>query len=244
MKRLNNVERTKLNDLILEGKSLNRISKEMLLSKSTIYYYFRRIKGRTINPIIIYTKNEALIGEFIGLFAGDGYTYKSSNYDHRVYLCFNIADKAYVNKLILNVLEKLFNKKPMIFIQENRLNICYDSKPITEFIGQYLTWNKNFRKVYSVKLIERAYSNKFMIGFIRGCLDSDGYFTKKKISFATVSPGLKDNIVKFLKCLRISHSVNLYKEKRTNRKSIYHIYIYKPFHSKFIKIIKPRNIKD
>ena len=148
MKRLNNVERTKLNDLILEGKSLNRISKEMLLSKSTIYYYFRRIKGRTINPIIIYTKNEALIGEFIGLFAGDGYTYKSSNYDHRVYLCFNIADKAYVNKLILNVLEKLFNKKPMIFIQENRLNICYDSKPITEFIGQYLTWNKNFRKVY------------------------------------------------------------------------------------------------
>jgi hypothetical protein len=241
-KRLNKGEIEHIKKLIKSGSSLNNISHLMGKSKTTIYYYFRKIRGRTIKPLCI-NYNDGLIGEFIGLFAGDGCVYKTKDCNYRTYLCFNLREKEFVNELINNVLINIFNKKPLIFIQGNRLNLCYISKQIHLLVYQYLEWDKKSRKTYSVRLKNKNHSRDFIIGFIRGSLDSDGHFSRNKISFATVSPGLKNNLSYFLNCLNIRHSVNLYQEKRENRKDIYHINVLKRDYNIFVNLIKPRNIK-
>lgn len=243
MKRLNKQELGRITELIEEDKSLKQISKDINRNKTTVYHHFRKIKGKTMQPIVIHGKNDELIGEFIGLFAGDGCIFTTNNYCYRTYLCFNTNEDKFVKDLIENVLLNLFKKKPMIFIREHRLNLCYCSKNIHTFIDKYLDWNRNSRKTYSVCLKDQEYSKRFIIGFIRGSLDSDGYLSEKKISFASVSSGLIENISQFLDILGLAYSVRLYKEKRPNRKDIYHINILKKDFNRFLELIKPRNIK-
>lgn len=241
-KRLDDKELQHIFKLVEEGKSLNKISYLTGRNKTTIYYHFLKIRGKTFEPIQLRSNDEELIGEFIGLFAGDGCVYVTNEYQYKTYLHFNITEKEFVEDLIDNVLIELFGKKPMIFVQENRLNLCYYSKNIHKFIKQYLIWNKDSRKTYSVRLKNKNHSKKFAIGFIRGSLDSDGHYSRKKINFASVSPGLIKNISNFLNELNIAHSVRLYKEKRENRKDIYHINVLRSEHNRFVKMISPRNV--
>lgn len=240
MQRLSNREIRKTIRLTKEGFTLNNITKVLDKKKTTVYYHFRKIRGKTFKPVVLTNKDNELIGEFIGLFAGDGYACISNNYNYKTYLFFNITEKIFVKDLTDNVLVKLFGKKPTIFIQKNVLNLCYYSKNIHSLINQYLTWDRNFRKTYSVRLKGKDYPKKFIIGFLRGSLDSDGCFSSR-IRFASVSLELIRNISDFLNKLNISHSVRVYKDKRKNRKNIAHVYIPKAEHKKFIKTIRPRN---
>lgn len=240
-RRLSDEEIAQINQLVKEGKSLKSISRILNQKKTTVYYHFRKVKGKTVYPIIIDEKDDELVGEFIGLFAGDGCIYTSKGYNHRTYLYFNITERPFIENLITNVLIKIFGKRPMMFRSENRLNLCYDSKIIHEFVHKYLLWDKDSRKAHSVRLKSLKHSTNFKIGFIRGSLDSDGHFSKKQISFASVSPRLIRNIEEFLKDLNLSHSLTCYKEKRKNRKDLYQIRILKKDHKKFMNTIKPRN---
>jgi hypothetical protein len=244
MKKLTKEEIETILLLVKRGYSLNKIREKLNKSKTTIYYHFRKVKGKSFEPININSSDEDALGEFIGLFAGDGCLDKTKVYQYRTYLYFNITERTFVDSLIENVLIKLFGKKPMIFISPNRINLCYYSKNIHTLIRKYLEWKTGSRKTYSVKLISEHHSKEFIFGFIRGSLDSDGYFSQKKISFATVSEGLMRNISSFLTKLEIKYYVNLYREKRLNRKDIYHIILHKSEHIKFIQLIKPRNIRS
>ncbi len=244
MKKILPKELVRLKSLVEEGKSLNQISQILARGKTTIYYHFKKIKGRTFEPINIVLNNDELIGEFLGLFAGDGSLFKTTNYHYRTYLHFNSTEEIFVHDLIENVLVKLFGKEPMVFTRKNAINLCYYSKNIHKFIREYLEWDPDRPKTYSVRLKNKDHSVDFIKGFIRGSLDSDGYLSSNRISFATVSTGLKDNIVDFLIKLEIIPSVRLYKEKRSNRVDIYHISILKKDHEKFLRIILPRNKKD
>ena len=69
---------------------------------------------------------------------------------------------------------------------------------------------------------------------------SEGY-SLNKISFATVSPGLKDNISEVLKLFNFNYSVREYQDKRPNRVLIYHIDVFRKDHQRFINLINPRN---
>ena len=242
MKRLNKKELELISKLIEMGYSLNKISTKLNKSKTTIYYHYRKTKGETMHPIKNISFNEELLGEFIGLFAGDGYSDKTSDYKYRTYLFFNLLkEEDFVKDLTKNVLIPLFNKSPMISKRKNLLTLSYYSKEIHKLIKSYLEWDPKIKKTYSVGLKKKKFSRKFKIGFIRGSLDSDGYFSQKKISFATVSPKLAEDISSLLKDLEIKHSKTLYKEKRKNRKDIYHIFVSWKDHKKFIDLINPRN---
>ncbi len=243
VKRLKKEQVENIFRLTKKGISLNRIEKITGLKKTTIYYHFRKIKPKTTQPIIVNSENDELIGEVVGLFAGDGSCDIMKKGKYRVRLHFNITEKEFVRKLNEDVLKNIFGKEPMVFRQENRLNLCYYSKNIHLLLNTYLTWDKSRRKTYSVQLKTHNHPLAFCKGFIRGSLDSDGCLSDKKISFATVSPGLKDNISFFLEQLDIKHSVRKYKEKRSNRKDIYHINVMRKEHGRFMDIIKPRNIK-
>ena len=51
MKRLNKEQIEKINKEILEGKSLANVSSSQNLNKSTVYYHFRKAKGKSVFPV-------------------------------------------------------------------------------------------------------------------------------------------------------------------------------------------------
>jgi hypothetical protein len=241
--RLTSEEKDKLSRLIASGLSLNKISKTLNKNKTTIYYHYHKIKGKIIIPICVNQQNEDIIGEFMGLFAGDGCIDKTPDHKYRVYLYFNIKEKSYVDNMIESVLIPLFGKKPMIYLRDNMICLCYYSKNIHHFINEYLTWDKENKRTYSIELKHKKHDNDFIIGFLRGCLDSDGFVSKTKICFSTVSPGLKEDIVTMLSSLGIKHSTSLYIEKRGNRKPMYQMTVSREDQNLFLNTIKPRNKK-
>ncbi len=242
--RLTNKELNIIMSLIAEGKSLNNIVSLTGKSKTTIYYHFKKIKGRTVKPVCICSKNEESIGEFLGVFAGDGGFYKTPNGNYKIYLTFNIKEDKYVADLIKELLLPLFDKKPMRFIRENRIILVYYSKNIYDFITQYLIWQQNTRKTHTIQLKCQKHTNSFIIGFLRGSLDSDGYFSDKKILFATSSEGLAKDILFFLDKLKIVYHHSFYVEKRKNRVGMHHINIRQNERNKFLFLINPRERKN
>jgi len=242
-KTLSCVELEEIESLISKGVSLNDMAKILDRSKTTIYYHFRKIRGKTISPVEVRLKDDVLLGEFIGLFAGDGSYYKMPNYKYTIRLHFNKTEDNYVRLLIDQVLVHLFGKPPMIFQQENRINLCYYSKNIYSLILDFLKWNSNEPKTYSVGLRTFNHSRNFYIGFVRGSVDSDGHISPKSISFATVSPELKCSIEFALTSLEFDFRTHLYKEKRMNRRDIYHISLFSKDFERFHDVVGPRNLQ-
>lgn len=233
-----------ITDLIKHKFSLRAIAQELGKSKTTIYYHFRKIRGKTYEPLKINTKNQEDIGEFMGLFAGDGSFFKDSNYHYIVRLHFNVTEVKFTEDLIQNVLMHLFKRKPRIFISKgNVISLIYYSKEIYNFIRQYLVWNKNGRKTYSVHLIRRNHTKGFMKGFLRGSVDSDGHIgAKNNISFASVSKRLIDDIKDYLNKFNFEYGLSCY-DRGGNRKRIYHIRLRRKEYRRFITLINPRNKK-
>ena len=218
---------------------MNEISKLTGVAKSTIYYHYRRIRGRTLIPVTVSQQDPELTGEFLGLFAGDGSFHLSKKYHYRVSLFFNVNESNYVDNLIKFVLLKLFNKAPMVCRQRNVLAVMYNSKSIYGLIKSYLRWSGE--KTYSIRLRKRPHSRAFMIGFLRGSMDRDGYFDEHKLQFSSVSRNLIEDISYFLHELGIGYAVYRYHEKRPNRKDIYHVNVAKKDQEFFHMLIAPRN---
>lgn len=240
--RLSAEDKNEIEALVKNNHSLNNIAIILGKSKTTIYYHYVKIKGKTVEKLKIISGNEELIGEFIGLFAGDGCLDKTPDYKYRIYLFFNIKEKKVVEKILKNNLLKIFSKKPMIFYSKNKIIICFYSKAMNNLIKHYLTWDYNFRKSHTVQLSTLDHPVKFMIGFLRGSIDSDGHISKNKIVFSSVSTYLIKDIAYFLENIDIKYSIYTYREKRENRKDMHHVYIKKSDFQKFKKIVKPRKV--
>ncbi len=226
------------------GNSIATVCKKLNKSKDVIYYYLRERSKSSKIPVRINSTNQENVGEFMGVFAGDGnflFEKKKGRYTIRLFL--NEKEKTFANNLTKNVLIKLFGKKPGATVRRGVLTLRYYSKDIYHFIKEYLTWDPNYKKTYTIQLIKTDHTKDFMIGFIRGSLDSDGHCSDKKINFASTSKGLIYNISKFLDNLNVIHRVRLYKEKRLDRKDVYHIDVPRSEREKFLPLIKPRNIK-
>lgn len=241
--RLNKNEIREIECMIINDVSLNNIAKITGKNKTTIYYHFRKIKGRTCYPISGISSNEELIGEFIGLFAGDGCFYKDVNSKYKIQLFFNITESAYVDDL-MQILEQIFGKYPSRYTRLNKVILTYFSKNIYDLILHYLEWNPAERKTHSVRLKNSNYSKEFKIGFLRGSLDSDGYFSDKSIMFASSSKALIENIKSFLEDLEIPYHYNEYVEKRPNRVNMHHVNIRRIDRTNFINLINPRERKN
>ena len=243
MRRLSSQETERISALVNEGKSLKKIAKILGKGKTTVYYHFRKIKGTTMKPVVLNLQNDEHVGEFIGLFAGDGTAQVDKNNIYRVIFCLHRKELAFVQELTEQVLFPMFGKRPGIRIRGNRLFASYSSKEIFKVVHQYLDWDRTRFRTYSVHLKSVTHSLQFMRGFLRGCLDSDGYVAPTKIVFASVSYPLISNMVLFLNHLGIRHSVYSYKEHRGNRVTMYHIYVRKASQMALLREINPRNKK-
>lgn len=121
----------------------------------------------------------------------------------------------------------------------------YDSRCIYDLISRYISWKRGGKgsKSRTIKLIKTEKYDKFKIGFLRGCLDSDGYISKNKIEFATASGDLAATVCEFVKALEFDFSYTIRIDKRPNRAPMHMIYVYKNERERFLKLIKPRNFE-
>jgi hypothetical protein len=225
-----------------QNKSLNKISKEFSLNKTTIFYWYKKLGKSKITKINIKHDSQDLIGEFIGIFAGDGSYNMDREYHHKVTIHLNSRDKKYIRH-VKSVMRKLFSKNPhnLLSKKDNTTILKFNSKDVYLFVKDYLQWEG--KKYHSVCLKHdlRKYSRKFLIGFLRGVFDTDGHINRKipRANFATVSEALVKNVEEALTFSRLTYSSRRYVDKRGNRKPLFLIEIRRSDLNRFFELIKP-----
>lgn len=229
-------------EYIKEEKSLNRISRELKLNKSTIYYHYKKIRGKkTIKPSFIIKESE-IEGEIVGLFAADGGACPQSQYQVSYYLGYDEEEYA---KKFSEKLEEFFNKKVYFYKSKKRSEIIlrYSSKDIYYFIKYYLEWKNP--KTYSIRLKTINHNINFLRGFLRGYLDGDGYTGRngRLVYYAGVSKRMLKQMSTILTTLGYSPRLTVYKNKNKKRRDLYFLRLKPDEAISFLKFIDPRNPK-
>ena len=126
--------------MLLKRKiSLNKISIMTGLSKSTLYFHYKKLFGKKIKPFKFLFKNEEEKWEFLGIFAGDGSFYLNKREGKYV---ISIATGYYERQyatFLEEIFIKWFNKKPMKYTSKYKgkpscIRTTYYSKELYEFI--------------------------------------------------------------------------------------------------------------
>lgn len=236
-------ERTEKRIIMLyaKGHCSNQISKITRLSKTTVYYHVRKHFGRKYKTIQI-LGDEKKIGEFVGVFTGDGYFRKDKIGHYKITITVSIKAYEYINHLNSLFIE-LFSKPPLIIkrLKYNTVEIRYDSKEIYELIKEYLFWEG--KKHSTVKLITLKHNKEFLIGFLRGCLDTDGHVCRnyKRLVFSTTSLALAEQISAILTNLDFNNKILISIDKRPNRKILYNVRLLGENAIRLVKTIRPGN---
>lgn len=245
MARLNKDVKEEIITRIKQGISLNKISKSSGIRKSTLYYYYKKIKGKRYQPPkfkINYTEKE---GEILGTFIGDGSQhYAKNNYHYQTTIHFgNCPDYAFH---VQRLFEDYFNKKWSLYkdIRNNgriqyRLRVL--DKIIFDYFANYISYNKH-HKHDTVSLITTKLPIAFKLGLLRGLVDTDGTICKCKdgrirIQFYTTSKKLAEQTKEILEFLNMNCFLS--KVIRPEFKPIFLVSIYKKDVAKFIKQIQP-----
>jgi predicted transcriptional regulator len=107
MKRLTRDEINKIIELIRKGVSLNRVANKLSRSKSTIYYYYKKLNKRRKLKVDFQNLTDKELGYLVGLFAGDGnLDFRKSNYSYRVVFNFNLKSERKITKKLFTILKK------------------------------------------------------------------------------------------------------------------------------------------
>lgn len=245
MKRLNKNQRDSIKNLALEGFSLNRISKELNLPKTTVYYWFRKVVGRKIKPIVINRDSKEKIGEIIGVFAGDGsFTYVPKQWEYVIRFFMGNCEESHL-KWFIKILENVFSKRPYVYCDNGQYVIGLRSKKISKFLKEYLAWEVH-NKTNSIKLKKDPtnFSVEFLKGFLRGLIDSDGYIHPRfrSISFATTSPELHKQTKNILDIFGIKYSQRINQIKHWS--PLYVIQVWSDDASKLYFLVKPKKKEE
>ncbi|MBU3896930.1 MAG: hypothetical protein KJ697_03285 [Nanoarchaeota archaeon] len=238
---MNNIDKNKVLRLYKDGYTLAQISINTGLSKTTIYYHTRKQFGRKYKLITI-SDNREKIGEFIGVFTGDGYFIKDKIGHYKTMITVSIKASEYIKHLD-TIFTELFSKSPLIIkrLKYNTVELRYDSKEIYELIKNYLFWDG--KKHNSVRLLVIEHDKEFLTGFLRGCLDTDGHVHKnyKRICFSTTSLFLANQLSSILTNLGFENKILIARDKRLNRKLLYNVRLLGEEAIRLIKTIKPGN---
>lgn len=183
----------------LSGKSLNKLCKKYNLPKSTIYYNLSKFKIIRKVKIIkkLKSEDEALMGTFIGIWAGDGSKFRDrGRYVTKIHLHKENSKLIYFVSKIVN---RLFDKSPCLYLDGgNRASLKFYNKFIHEFIEKYLGVAGNKCLTISLKNNISEYSNDFLNGFLLGLTLSDGSIRKAIYVYSTISNHLKENVMELL----------------------------------------------
>lgn len=245
VKRFNHQRLTPENLLLIrkltdEGESLSYISKQMNVSKTTIYYQVRKFKPRIKKDFIV-ELNDFQIGELIGAFTGDGnYFHKdynkysknrSSNYRVTYFLTYKkeLEYARYIKELLTSM-----NLNPFSYQHEGAIGISVNSKDYIEFIKKFLIWEKN--KTLSICLRKDIqFSESFLRGFARGLMDTDGYVEISNVSCACISKELINNLARVFDQYGIRYKLT--EKQREGRNILYLVRVYRDGLEKYKELI-------
>jgi len=184
IKEINEIQR-----LAKKGISLNKISKQLKIPKTTIYYHAKELVKKCNTQFNENFLNCWEKGYIIGLFVGDGSILteqKRGQYVTKFHLD-NKKDQDIVKKI-----EKLIQKtgqNSYKIVYGGTITVCCMSKKFVEFVKKYVEYIKTKLKSNIKKLRKMKKSRKFILGFVAGFLDSDGFvgFDKGKYIRALIS---------------------------------------------------------
>jgi hypothetical protein len=240
--RLKEKTKQKLIKRIKEDVSINNISKEMGLAKSTIYYYYKKIKGRKFKKLNLkpgYSRRE---GEIVGIFAGDGSQYYNKKHcAYQVNVHFGKKNKDYM-EYVKRLYELYFKKKFNITKEERTIKIRTRSKEIYNYFHHYIDFKPQIKHC-TVKLKTLDLSMEFKLGFLKGFVDTDGSVLLKKqrkkirVAFYTTSEALANQIRDILSEIDIKCGV--YIRKKEGLKDCYTVQLRQRHVIKFLNVVKP-----
>ena len=195
----------------------------------TIRRYISKFSGvrHKHEPINFNEDLDDSIGEFMGVFAGDGCIShdKSGHYAIRIYLGPN--ESAY-SRYVANQILDIFGKAPAIwFDAHSNVNIVkFYGRQAQNIIKKYLKFDKN--KSHTVRLAGSisSYSVNFLRSFARGLIATDGcvYHNKYtyRIIFGSTSKLLVTQYKKILDIFSIPYS---YYEGYTIKNPFFRVYV-------------------
>lgn len=229
-------------NLINNGKTFNEAVRKLNLSKSTLYYHYKKIYGKKIiNPDFNISGSE-VEGEIIGIFAADGGCCVCKNGNYQISFFIGGSEQEYCKRLS-NLMENYFHKKPYIYKPRNKnvLILRYRSKRIYQFMERYLFWEG--KKTYSIQLNRISVSKAFFKGFLRGYFDGDGYSDKnsRRIEINSVSKVMVEQIKYLMEKLGFTPNYTVKKDRFGLRTDLYRIRLNSRDAPRFIQFISPRN---
>jgi len=229
--------------MVNQNLSLNTISKSLSISKSTVYYWYRKFGGRTVPKVIINSGDQEIVGEFIGAFAGDGNYTLDRDYKHQISISLNSKDLHYITHL-KNLIGVVCSKTPHSYTydRDHVTILRIVSKDLAIFIKSYLMWAKTKTATVELRLECKELGNSFVVGFLRGLMDTDGYINHKDkyVTFSTISPGLARNIETSLSILGINFKEYINNDPSGHFKPVFRIRVTKDF-KKFIGLVQPKH---
>lgn len=253
MPRLIQELKTKMIVKLRSGVSINKIAASTGLGKSTIYYYYKKIKGKKYREPQFTSMASEIEGEIVGIFAGDGSQYYDrSSWHYEVNIHFGGHNFSYA-KYVQRLFESFFHKKFRLH-HESRgtIRVRTDSKTIFNYFSNYLSYDPQVKHV-TVRLKTTNLPMQFKVGFLRGLFDTDGCIIRsysnekhgqsvRHISFHTTSVCLHNDVGEILTQLGISFSQWVQKDKR-GYKDMYRTRIRKDSVNSFIKHVNPFKVR-
>ncbi|MBI4210700.1 MAG: hypothetical protein HY544_04315 [Candidatus Diapherotrites archaeon] len=241
MSRLTFEEKGLVEKLILQGVSLNKISKITGRNKSTLYWYYAKLKGgKKFEEPQFETNYSELEGEIVGIFAGDGSQHHAK--DRGSYAVNVHFGKLEYVKYVKGLFESYFNKKFRLKKESmGRFRLTTYSKKIFWHFMSYLDYVPQIKHC-TVKLKRADFPREFKIGFLRGLVDTDGTICRCKdkrirIAFYTTSESLANQTKSLLAEFGFHSFTSV--NHRANLKDCHSTYLLSRSVGSFIELIRP-----
>ena len=207
------------------GVSIKNISKNLNISKSTVYYHAKDC-CRKMTKLNLNLLTEREKGYITGLFLGDG-SFNKGHKEPRFFVRFALdaeRDKD-ISHFLVSIFEKA-GKKASIFTRGSVLTVKVSSKDLVEYLQKHIDYDRKTREK-SIQYSDIS-SIDFQYGILAGMIDSDGHVHEHLgTEIKTVSAKLFKNITAILRELEISTKTKL-RDSPSNsfsKKPRYEIYI-------------------
>jgi intein/homing endonuclease len=239
---LNKITKENLMNDIRNDVSINNLVKKYGLAKSSIYHYYKKIKGRKSKILSFqpaYSENE---GEIVGIFAGDGSQYfEPRGYHYEVNVHFGAHRRPYA-LYVQHLFESFFGKSFRLKDEGRVLRLRTLSKQVFNYFHEYMNYTPQIKHC-TVHLKSLNVPEEFKIGFLRGLVDTDGSVLRDRktrgryIRYYTTSKILSEQIVRLLEELNLEIGVHL--RITPGYKDYYIINVHKKSIDSFLKKIQP-----
>lgn len=226
--RLTRNQISEIETLTKAGISIRSISKNLRISRSTVYYHAKDY-CRKMTKLDLGLLSEHEKGYIIGLFLGDG-SLNRGRKEPRFFVRFALDSKrdCDIASELAQILEKA-GKKVSIFPSKSTLIVKICSKELAAYTQEFIAYRKGLGGESGKNLLlNRSWSLDFRYGVVAGIIDSDGHVHRHLgTEIKTVSKEVFKSILKLFDDLGIAAKTNVREATRNSysKKPRYVIYI-------------------